>query len=951
MTRPHISLVKGPYNKYFINTKQKHICAKIKRKLRQISVCLNSSGNQNLNKPKMPTQNSVFSGFDTRCFSLANETGTPDYQENSMLNIFRPSCIGILAVLCILLSALTSCGGAEERKAKYMKRGLAYMEEKNYGKAKIEFKNVLQIDPNDAAGYFNMGLIEEANKNLRRSLAFFNKSLELDPTYVDVKLKLARILAVFDPQRATQLNEEVLSDQPNNLEGLINRSLIAARLEQYDTAIEQLVSILNKHPDNIDAATLLASIHGKKNDWNAQLTVLNKAHERNPQNLQLIRMLVKRHIADKNFTQAELMLSKLIEIEPEDANNWLKIAVYYVKTQQNEKAKEFLWESVATYPNDQDRYIHLASFLYKQQGADKGIATLKNFIKDHGDFDQLPGLLARFLIQDGKLDAAEQVYLDQIDLYGIKPEGLGYRNELSLLLLQQGKEEAGLRLLDEVLDENPSDNKALMLKGYVFLKQGKAEEAIGFFRTLLRDQPENANLHATLAQGLLMAKNPELAREHLEKAITLDPKNSKRRLLLAKILANSKQLNEAIAQIDAILIDNPDDLEALNLKTMILARKGDKDGAEKVLREIQEEHPKQASPDFKLGHLYLSQNKLDNALNEFELALSKKPKSVQVLAGLIDTYMAQNEPEQAETVIQQFIDDNPTNPIAITFLGRLYQQQKQYSKSIEQFSKALDINPSLPNTMTALLSSYYQQDKRDLAELYLKQAIQENPNHPIAHFFLGQHYLAEKQLSLAETHLKSAIEVSPKWRQTYETLADFYLSQNNLQRSTIVLEQAIQQLPDDLGLRIKLAEVYQHGDMIDKAIDVYEKILEKTPQTPTAQNNLAVILSEYKTDRINLDKALALSRGFESSDNPMYLDTLGWIYYKLSNYDLALPLLKNAAEKTDQLAITQYHLGMVYHKVGNHEQAKIYLAKSLAIQEDFKGSDEARKVLGNLKAN
>ncbi len=63
--------------------------------------------------------------------------------------------------------ALLSCGGAEERKAKYLERAKSYLAEKNYDKARVELKNVLQIDPKYAEAYFLMGQVDEQKQDMR----------------------------------------------------------------------------------------------------------------------------------------------------------------------------------------------------------------------------------------------------------------------------------------------------------------------------------------------------------------------------------------------------------------------------------------------------------------------------------------------------------------------------------------------------------------------------------------------------------------------------------------------------------------------------------------------------------------------------------------------------------------------------------------------------------------
>ncbi|HHJ14072.1 MAG TPA: tetratricopeptide repeat protein, partial [Gammaproteobacteria bacterium] len=64
------------------------------------------------------------------------------------MNIVTKGLGVVLASIIVL--GLAGCGGKEERKAAYLERGKAYLAEKNFDKAKIEFKNVLQIDPKDA---------------------------------------------------------------------------------------------------------------------------------------------------------------------------------------------------------------------------------------------------------------------------------------------------------------------------------------------------------------------------------------------------------------------------------------------------------------------------------------------------------------------------------------------------------------------------------------------------------------------------------------------------------------------------------------------------------------------------------------------------------------------------------------------------------------------------------
>ena len=67
---------------------------------------------------------------------------------------------GICTLLLGVLLALYGCeGDPQAKKARYMQKGLAYMAERQYTAAVLEFKNAVQLDANDAQAHYQLGLV------------------------------------------------------------------------------------------------------------------------------------------------------------------------------------------------------------------------------------------------------------------------------------------------------------------------------------------------------------------------------------------------------------------------------------------------------------------------------------------------------------------------------------------------------------------------------------------------------------------------------------------------------------------------------------------------------------------------------------------------------------------------------------------------------------------------
>ena len=82
----------------------------------------------------------------------------------------RPLKVTAVIGLSLLLLA---CGGAEERKAKYLASGKALMEQADYSKARLELRNVLKIDPKDVGALYLLGQLEEKQQNWRKAYAYY----------------------------------------------------------------------------------------------------------------------------------------------------------------------------------------------------------------------------------------------------------------------------------------------------------------------------------------------------------------------------------------------------------------------------------------------------------------------------------------------------------------------------------------------------------------------------------------------------------------------------------------------------------------------------------------------------------------------------------------------------------------------------------------------------------
>ncbi|MHB8533831.1 MAG: tetratricopeptide repeat protein [Sulfuricaulis sp.] len=790
------------------------------------------------------------------------------------------NAVASLLAIVLVAQLVSACGGADQRKAKYLERGKSFLASENYDKAAIEFKNVLQIDPKYAEAYFLLGEAEEGRRDYKQAFGLYSKAVELNPDQFEAQVKLAQFYIMGgDLAKAQGQIKTVLAKQPNNTGALLVKAVIAAREGKDEEAIKLASEVIKIAPSESDAYNLLAEIYLKQKNPDKSIEILQQGITANSKNIPLRVYLAQIYASKKENDKAEKILQECVSLEPQKLQFRAMLASFLTKTNQLDKAEKVLRTAIEQEPKDADRRILLIEFLSKAKNDNKAAKQeLLNGIKEIPDSSRLRFGLASVYVQTNDVPKAMDVYREIISRNDVKPEGLKARNLMAGLYLQQGKQDEAKKLTDEVLKENPGDNDALMIKARLLLAEHDAPGAIAALRTVLHDQPNLVEAYLYLADAYTLNKDIALAKETLMKAVELNPKSIKARMGLAQYYARSNDLRSADKTVDEALKLSPNDYGALGTKYNLLMAKKDIKGAQGILEKIITDYPDNPTGYYQLGQLYMSQHKYDAALREFNQASSKFKTSYQLMAAIVNVYLVEKKPEQALARLNDELAKEPSSRVFV-------------------------------------------------------------------HELMAEVYITQKKYNEAEKSLNKEIEANPTWNIPYVNLASISLIHEDFSSAEKVYQQGLKAIPDDPQLSMGLAGMYERNKNYDKAIATYERILDKQPGNDIAANNLASLLLDHSTDSKSLKRAKELAVRFESSTQPAFLDTLGWMYYRSGDMDKAIGVLEKVVKQAPAVGIFHYHLGMAYYKKNDNSSAKIQLTKALKAKSNFPGIDEAKATL------
>ena len=192
------------------------------------------------------------------------------------------------------------------------------------------------------------------------------------------------------------------------------------------------------------------------------------------------------------------------------------------------------------------------------------------------------------------------------------------------------------------------------------LAQGKAAEAKTAFEALLKEYPNEPDLHLFLGMSLLRLRNPQAAILEIKRAIDIDPNHIEARTLLGYVeLEVRGDVDAAIKEYDKVIELRPELPEAYSNLAVAQKKKGELDKAIASLNKALERKPEFASALTTRGGIYLEQAKWSEARRDFEAALKLNPRDDGALYGLAESLREARDYAGAQRALSQLLSRSP----------------------------------------------------------------------------------------------------------------------------------------------------------------------------------------------------------------------------------------------------------------------------------------------------
>jgi len=308
--------------------------------------------------------------------------------------------------------------------------------------------------------------------------------------------------------------------------------------------------------------------------------------------------------------------------------------------------------------------------------------------RQHPNFTNIFNQLGNLYWKTGDRAKAAEAYEKVLSIHPGFEEAL--RN-LASLSIETGKLETARDLLERLIVLDPNEPQHWLDLGEVYRALRKPEHSRERLMELVKRWPNHPRGNLALAHLSREEKRWRDAEHFYRRAIELDPKLLPARLFYGTFLGRLGRTEDARKQFVEILRIDPAN-QQVKVELEKLGKSGASgrivDASEAALRDELRKDPKSASLHAALADLYISQSRLDLAMDELRLVVSLDPRQIPSWAKLGKVLAEVGSRDLAITTFLDGLKHAPESTTLWNELGLVYQQQRKYKEALDAFQKA-----------------------------------------------------------------------------------------------------------------------------------------------------------------------------------------------------------------------------------------------------------------------
>ena len=503
------------------------------------------------------------------------------------------------------------------------------------------------------------------------------------------------------------------------------------------------------------------------------------------------------------------------------------------------------------------------------------------------------------------------------------------------------------------------------LAGNFALETGLLAEAATYFERALAKDPENPDLRRQLFLLMLASGRYDAALEQAEELVADGADVAEAELLLSLEEVRSDRFDDAHRRLAGITAEGVAGLTSPFIDAWVLFAQDDRNGLDQALSRLDQGEALGPLNGYHKAMMLDLSGRLDEAAPALAAAMPEAgPAPMRMLQAYASMLARQGRRGEAVEIMRQQLADRGEQPVIADLLASL-----EGGGSPEP--PFTDAAGGIADALLGIAEALYQEQGNRMAVVYARLAMFARPELAEAALLIGD-MMAEQDNHHAAIEAYQAVAPESPLRHLAELRRARALHDMERQEEAFqLLEQLAAAEPERIEALVQLGDLLRHDERYQESHEAYSRAIERigepkrehwtlfyargiaferTEQWPAAEKDFLhalelepeqpFVLNYLGYSWVDMGKHLDRAKGMLyravelRPDDGFIVDSLGWVHYRLGEYDAAVEQLERAVELEPGDPVINDHLGDAYWRVGRHREARYQWRRALTLEPE-----------------